>query len=496
MKINGLIAVLFLASCSNIPYLSSSKPLTEIVEKKTQSIGRTFNGEQIAETVEANTCEGCLIGSASQEILEGSTNKVYFLYGAEHLNLKNYYYDIPVVYNKAVKKWITYFTGKGRHHFERYSKRAGTYAPILTKILREKEMPQDLMYLSMAESGFQTNAKSWAKAVGAWQFMPYTGKKYGLKIDWYIDQRRDPFKATEAAANYLSYLNDMFGSWELAMAAYNAGEGKIGRAIRRYKTKNFWKIRRGRYLKSETKNYVPKIMALAIIGKNLESFGFDRIDYHAPLDFDVVEVAANSDLYYIADALNVDFDQLKDLNPELRRWQTPAGNEKYFLKIPKGSSEAWAECCQANQFIANNNQMYELKGRSRLKDVARKFKLPVNLLRELNPSLHPKHKLHPKTAVVLPFRNGQSRRHKMYSDLYELPPRRLRRRRAYRRRIARAVRRGKLISTPSEYYTVKKGDTLWEVSRKTGVSLDTLIRSNLRLIKRRQIMPGDKLAIR
>jgi membrane-bound lytic murein transglycosylase D len=455
-----------------------------------------FDGEKVAKHVEANTCEGCMIGSSSHENLGDADKKVYFLYGAEHLNLQNYYFDIPVVYNKAVKKWINYFTGRGRHHFERYSARAGRYVPAMSKILKEKNMPQDLIYLSMAESGFQTNAKSWARAVGPWQFMPYTGKKFGLKLDWYVDQRRDPFRATEAAAQYLSDLYAMFGSWELAAAGYNAGEGKIGRAIRRYRTKNFWKIRKGRYLKAETKNYVPKIMALAIIGKNLKAFGFEDIDYHAPLDFDEVEVSANTDLYYVAETLNVDFDELKKLNPELRRWQTPPDVASYPLRVPKGFKNNWKQCCSADQFTANNYQVYNLRGRSRLKDVARKFKVPVNLLHDLNPALSRNGKLAKKTAVVLPFRNGQSKRHNMYADLYELPPRRLRKKRARRRQIARAIRRGKKISNPREYYVVQRGDSLWSVSRKTGVSLDTLIKTNLRLVKRRQIKPGDKLAIR
>src|SRR5690606_20193905 len=135
-------------------------------------------------------------------------------YGAEHLNLENYYFDIPVVYNDEVKKWIKYFQGRGRAYFERYSARAGRYAPIMSKILDELGMPKDLIFLAMAESGFQNKAKSWARAVGPWQFMPFTGKRYGLKIDWYVDERQDPIKSTIAAAKYLAKLYADFGSWE------------------------------------------------------------------------------------------------------------------------------------------------------------------------------------------------------------------------------------------------------------------------------------------
>ncbi len=144
--------------------------------------------------------------------------------------------------------------------------------------MADNGLPRDLIYLAMAESGFQNHARSWAKAVGPWQFMPYTGRKFGLNIDWYVDERRDPLKASIAAANYLKTLHNLFGSWELAAAGYNAGEGKIARAIRMYHSKDFWRLTQGRYLRPETKNYVPKIMALAIIGKNLDVFGFNETD--------------------------------------------------------------------------------------------------------------------------------------------------------------------------------------------------------------------------
>ncbi|MBL7663618.1 MAG: transglycosylase SLT domain-containing protein [Bacteriovoracaceae bacterium] len=492
LKILSSLILLLGFSCAQVETKKIS--LSDIVDP---SNDEGFNGKKIARNIEADTCEGCLIGSSASTNLEDSSKTIYYLYGAEHLNLKNYYFDIPVVYNDSVKKWIKYFTtGRGREMFELYSQRAGRYSPILSKLLRDNDMPHDLIYLAMAESGFQTNAKSWARAVGPWQFMPYTGKKYGLRIDWYVDQRRDPIHSTQAAISYLSELNKLFGSWELAAAGYNAGEGKISRAIRRYKTQNFWKLREGRYLKSETKNYVPKIMALAIVGKNLESFGFESIDYHEPLDFDIVEVAAMTDLYQVADALDVDFDELKKLNPELIRWQTPSDMDKYPLRLPKGLASDFKSCCQPAQFVANDYQMHVVTKSMTLKDVSRKFKVPEKILQELNPTLSSTKSLYAKTAVVLPFRNGHSKRENMYADIYELPPRKTRERQAYRRRIANAVSKGELISNPTQHYVVQKGDTLWDVSKKTGVSLDTLIRSNLPLVKSRQIVPGDKLGIR
>lgn len=438
-----------------------------------------------------------IVGSAKIETPHGHETKTYFLYGAEHLNLENYYFDIPVVYNKAVKKWMNYFLNRGRGFFERYSARAGVYAPILGKILDEYGLPRDLIFLAMAESGFQTGAKSWAKAVGPWQFMPYTGKRYGLKIDWYRDERRDPIKATIAAAKYLRKLYGDFGSWELAAAAYNAGEGKVGRAIRRYRTENFWNLRKGPYLKSETKNYVPKIMALAIIGKNLKSFGFGDIDFHDPLDFEEIDVEPMTDLYKIAESLDVDFEEIQRLNPEILRWFTPPNIEKYKLRIPVGKATVWKKCCFDHYYAAKDFQEYKVRGkRTRLSDVARKFKIKDKTVLSTINHMAQNSRLKKGSVVYLPFKTGQSKRARMYADLYEKPRRSVLRRRKYRKLIRTAQRRGKRITNPSQYYTVRKGDSLWSVARKSGTPLYTIIASNMRIIKYRQIRVGDKLVVR
>jgi hypothetical protein len=190
------------------------------------------------------------------------------------IQLKNTKFDIPITVNSAVEQWIDYFSGKGRPHFERYLERSKYFIPYIQPILRENKMPEDLVYLAMIESGFNNLARSHAKAVGPWQFMSFTGKKYGLMVNWWVDERRDIQKSTMAAIGYLRDLRSMFGSWEVAAAAYNAGEGKLSRAIQRYGSADFWVLARGRYLKSETRNYVPKMIAAALIAKNREQFGF------------------------------------------------------------------------------------------------------------------------------------------------------------------------------------------------------------------------------
>ncbi|OUR96156.1 hypothetical protein A9Q84_07285 [Halobacteriovorax marinus] len=485
-----------LISCSHIKPVDNKTETITKVKEENLSRNRAWMKDAI-EHVDENKGANYIVGS-SQINPSNYKGKTYFLYGAEHLKLDNYYFDMPVVYNKAVKKWIHYFLNRGRGFFERYSARGGRYAPILGKILEDHGLPRDLIFLAMAESGFQTGAKSWARAVGPWQFMPYTGKRFGLKIDWYVDERRDPVKATIAAAQYLKKLYGYFGSWELAAAAYNAGEGKVGRAIRRYKTENFWSLRKGRYLKSETKNYVPKIMALAIIGKNLKTFGFEEIDFHAPLDFEEIEVEGGIDLIALSKELGIDFEDIQYLNPEILRWFTPMNVKKYTLKIPAGLKDVYAQCCENRDYKAVAFQRYEVRGsKSNLYDVAKKFKIKKApyVLASLN-DYSSKKRLKKGQYIYLPFREGQSRKNAMYADLYEKPRRVVVRRKNYRKRMRIAKSRGKKIMSPSRWYTVRRGDSLWSVAKKTKTNLDTLIVSNLTILNRRQIRAGDKLAIR
>jgi hypothetical protein len=192
--------------------------------------------------------------------------------------IPNTTFDLPVEMNPAVAKWISYFTGKGRERFEKYLERSEYFIPYIKPILKNAKAPEDLVYLAMIESGFNNNARSNARAVGAWQFISATGRRYGLEVNWWMDERRDVEKSTIAAVQYLKELNAMFGSWELAAAAYNAGENKIQKAIKKYHTDDFWELsqKKFKYLRPETKNYVPKLFAAAIVGKNRKFFGFEE----------------------------------------------------------------------------------------------------------------------------------------------------------------------------------------------------------------------------
>jgi membrane-bound lytic murein transglycosylase D len=443
-----------------------------------------------------NSDSSSIVGGARIDKPDNHTREVYFLEGAEELHLDNYYFDIPVVYNAAVKKWIHYYLNRGRDYFETYSARGGRYAPLLGKMLEDNGLPRDLIYVAMAESGFQAKARSHARAVGLWQFIPSTGRNYGLKIDWYIDERRDPVKSTIAASKYLKKLHNEFGDWEIAAAAYNAGEGKLNRAMRRYKTDNFWDLRKKRYLRSETKNYVPKIMALAIIGKNLDAFGFDNIEFHGPVDYTEIEVPARTDLVALAQEMQIDVEEIYSLNPELQRWYTPPYIETYHLRVPIGTEDVYEDCCEYKDFTASAFQKYKTRSACTLAQVAKKFRIkPSSVLGDLN-NMPANKRLAKGQEVMLPFRKGQSIKDAMYADLYWQPRKHVRARRSYKRQIRLAKASGKKIVNPKEYYTVQKGDSLWAVSRKTGTPLNVLINTNIGIVERRMIRQGDKIAIR
>ena len=425
-----------------------------------------------------------------------SLRPLFSIKGGDHLDLPNAVFDFPIVYNRKVEMWINYFLTRGRGFFKRYSLRAGQYGPLLVEILKDFDLPKDLIFLAMAESGFRNNAKSRAQAVGIWQFMPKTAQRFGLKIDWFVDERRDPIKATIAACRYLRYLYNRFGSWELAAAAYNAGEGKVSRAIKRYKTRNFWRLTRGRYLKRETKNYVPKIMALAIIGKNLDNFGLKKVEFLKPLDFEEITLPSNTDLYLLSEELGVSFSHLKDLNPELLRWQTPLENPGYRLRIPVGKKSTWLSCCKNKSFAAKQYQVHKVgKKRTTLRRVSKLYKLDSSVLKEFNDFSISK-ALKPGTKVILPFRIGQSRRDVMYADLFQRKKKRSKRYSLRRSRIKKAMRLGKKIKNPSKFYRVKKGDSLWRISNLFGTTMDTLILSNLGILQKRSIREGDRLVVR
>ncbi len=249
-------------------------------------------------------------------------------------------YNIPMILNDSVENHLEYFKTRGRDIFQLWLDRSARYIPVMRDIFKEKNLPEDLVYVAMIESGFNPYAVSWARAVGPWQFMPATGKLYGLKIDWWIDERKDPIKSTYAAAEHLKDLHNLFGSWPLALASYNAGAGKVQRAVLRTRSDDFWDLKASRYIRMETKNYVPKYMAATIIAKNPGAYGF-IVSKYEPYKFDEVVVEQSTDLRLIARCAGCSYEEIKELNPEIRRWVTPPQFSRYPLRIPAGKKETF-----------------------------------------------------------------------------------------------------------------------------------------------------------
>jgi membrane-bound lytic murein transglycosylase D len=248
--------------------------------------------------------------------------------------------DIPIEINPLIQQFINYYQGRGRSTMESGLRRSGQFMQMARRIFREEGVPEDVTWLGQVESAWRTKALSWAAASGLWQFIPGTGRTYGLRQTAWIDERNGLEKATRASARYLKDLYNHFGNWELAMAAYNTGQGNVDRAISRAGSRSFWKIYP--YIAQETRNYVPNILATMLIAKNPERYGFRNIRPDAPLSYDVVQVPTATSLHLVAQATNVSLDYIRMLNPELRRDTTPRG-EAYQVRIPAG---------KANQFVA------------------------------------------------------------------------------------------------------------------------------------------------
>ena len=245
----------------------------------------------------------------------------------------------PSLSHEKVEESIGFFQTRADGFFSRALGRSQAYEEMMKKILREKNLPEELFYLALIESGFNPHAFSRAKASGIWQFVTKTAKRFGLKVDKWIDERRDPEKSTYAAAAYLKNLYGMFNNWDLAAASYNAGEGKVLRAMKSAKSQDFWEISQHRYLRKETKEYVPMFLAAVTIASEPQRYGFSNIDYHPPLLYEKVMVPPGTRLDLIARAAETDLSEIKALNPALKKEKAPPNCSQFEIKLPPGKKE-------------------------------------------------------------------------------------------------------------------------------------------------------------
>jgi membrane-bound lytic murein transglycosylase D len=305
-------------------------------------------------------------------------------------------YDIPIVLDPSVQAHIRYFNTAIHGRFEQWLFRLSRYRPLVDNIFTEFNLPSDLVYLSLVESGFNPYAYSRAKATGPWQFMKGTAKVYGLRIDSYVDERRDPIKSTVAAARYLRDLYDLFGAWPLAMAAYNAGEGKVMRALQKAKVESFSEISKTRLIRRETKEYVPRFMAATIIARNPDRYGFSQ-ESAEPHQFDEAIVTRPLHFRAISNATGIPYEELRLLNPELRRDATPPGDETYHLKVPVGTKAKVEQLldriptykfpplpAKAQFASAGRSRWYKVRIGDTLGKVSKRFRIPLQTLKTRN----------------------------------------------------------------------------------------------------------------
>lgn len=312
-------------------------------------------------------------------------------------DLANTRYDIPVILNDKVFKALDFWLDKGRKYFTDGLVRSGRYRDMIARIFREESIPLDIMYLAQVESLFKTNAVSRARARGIWQFGKWTAIRYGLRVNNYVDERSDPEKSTRAAARYLNDLYGMFKDWNLVLAAYNWGEGKVQRLIERSGLNDFWEmsdLRRKNFPK-ETKNHVPLIMASIILARNPEKYGLPK-ELEPPQVYEQLAVTRPVDLRAVARLLNITLEDLKKLNPSLRGLSTPANYPDFQLKVPEGSSQP-----EISQKIARLPAVkfkppaetagrYKVQPGDTLSSIAARYHVTVAALESANKGISPK----------------------------------------------------------------------------------------------------------
>ncbi|HUV36985.1 MAG TPA: LysM peptidoglycan-binding domain-containing protein [Patescibacteria group bacterium] len=388
--------------------------------------------------------------------------------------------EIEITFNWRTDHWLTYFQGKGKLNFQRWLARAEQYRDIIEPILIEMNVPRDLLYLAIIESGLNLNASSRVKAIGPWQFMPGTARLFGLRINWWIDERKDIIASTYAAAHYLKHLHNLFGSWPLALAAYNAGEYRVAHAISQQKTDDYWRL----HLPSQTRWFVPKYMAALAIGRDPERYGFETTSAE-PLEFDIITIDQSTDLRLIANGCGCTVTTIKDLNPTLKRWATPP-DMAVELKVPRGSGE---KCIEGISKIPESERVswhrHQVRQGETLSSIAARYEISMSELKRIN-SIKDVHRIRAGHMLLIPVKDAGPVTASTSKPSYRTPP-------SLPDKITM-----KKYKAPEGYqkivYTVRDKDTLSEIAERFHVGLSRLKSWN-GLHYTSLIHPGDRLVI-
>lgn len=455
--------------------------------------------------------------------------------------LRDIPHDLPLVINDHVLSYLNFFqTPRGRAIVERGLQRSGKYRDMIARVLREEGMPQDLIYLAQAESAFQPQAVSRARAVGMWQFMNYTGREYGLRQSWWVDDRRNPEKATRAAAQHLRDLYAEFNDWLLAMAAYNTGAGGVNRAIQRTGYADFWELYRRNVLPRETRNYVPIIIALALIAKDPERYNI-LPQPEPPLRTDRVKPGAAIDLRLVAETIDTTVESLKELNPHLLRMVTP-NDAEFELHLPEGTAERFfAEIADIPEDKRVLWRRHRVETGESLASISKKYRVTSAAIAEAN-NLEAKAALQEGEKLIIPATVAASEQGKLtryrvrrgdtlqsIAEQFSVTPAELRQWNKVRGdRVSRGVTLrvypgGRLPATerasakrPSKspvssevaekaaslpaspptgrVHRVRAGETLWSIARAYQTTVEALRGANQFLFSR-QLQVGDQLLI-
>ncbi len=372
---------------------------------------------------------------------------------------------MPIDVNAKVLSYVEAFQGNLREFMQGGLDRGQRYLPMIRSALADAGVPAELAFLPIVESAFKPNALSRARARGMWQFMLGTAQEHGLEQTWFVDERADPEKATRAAARYLRSLYDVFGDWNLALASYNAGPGRVQRAMTRAKKTDYWDLTEStRYLPRETREYVPMVLAAIIVARNPQLYGFD-VGPSAPLTWETVNVPNALDLRIIAEWAGVSVELLRELNPELRRNTTPVGDHP--LKVPVGTAVAVeTQLASADPSLFVTLDVYTVRRGDTLSGIARKYRVSVSDIQSVNEMRGTR--IFPNQNLMIPGRTAAA---------LPRPP------------AAQAAQ-----ASGPVVYRVRRGDTLSRIARMFGTSVSSI--KSLNQLSTDRINIGDELTVR